>query len=75
MKILIGVLRELTGLFIDDGMLALALVAVVALAALVAWAVPASPLAAGALLLLGCLAALIASVSIGTMRSRRDIRA
>jgi hypothetical protein len=73
MKILVGVLRELTGLFIDDGMLALALLAVVALAALVAWAVPASPLATGAVLLLGCLAALIASVSVGTIRSRRDI--
>jgi hypothetical protein len=67
------ILRELLGLFVDDGMLALALVAVVALSALVAWRVPAQPMAAGALLLAGSVAALLASVSIGARRSRADI--
>lgn len=62
MKILIGACRELVGLFIDDGMLALALVAVVGLAAFVAWTVPSAPLAAGLVLLLGCLGALIGNV-------------
>ena len=67
------IVHELLGLFIDDGMLALALVAVVALAALVAWIVPALPIAAGVVLLLGSLGALFTSVSIATIRSRRDI--
>ena len=62
MKILIGVLRELVGLFVDDGMLALALIAVVALAALVAWTVSNVPMAAGLVLLLGCLGALFGNV-------------
>lgn len=62
MKILVGIFRELIGLFIDDGMLALAIVAVVALAALVAWAVPTAPIAAGVVLALGCLAALLGNV-------------
>jgi MFS-type transporter involved in bile tolerance (Atg22 family) len=73
MKLLVAILRELLGLFIDDGMLALVLVAVVAAAAFVAWAIPALPMVAGAVLLFGCLGALIASVSAETSRSRRDI--
>jgi hypothetical protein len=63
MKILIGAFRELLGLFIDDGMLALALVAVVVLAALVARTVPDVPMAAGLVLLLGCLGALFGNVA------------
>jgi hypothetical protein len=55
------ILRELLGLFVDDGALALALVAVVVAAAIVATIVP-YPLAAGLVLLVGCLAVLIGNV-------------
>lgn len=55
-------LKELAGLFVDDGMLALAIAAVVAVAAVVATFVPATPLAAGAVLLAGCPAVLLINV-------------
>jgi hypothetical protein len=63
MKILVTVFRELAGLIVDDGSLALAIIAVVACAAALASLVPAYPLAAGAVLLLGCLGALLANVT------------
>ena len=56
-------LRELAGLFVDDGALALAIIAVVVVAAIVAMLIPEVPLAAGAILLFGCLAALLVSVA------------
>jgi uncharacterized membrane protein YdjX (TVP38/TMEM64 family) len=56
-------LRELAGLFVDDGALALAIIAVVVIAAIVAMLIPQVPLAAGAILLFGCLAALLVSVA------------
>jgi uncharacterized membrane protein YdjX (TVP38/TMEM64 family) len=56
-------LRELAGLFVDDGALALAIIAVVVVAAIVAMLIPEAPLAAGAILLFGCLAALLVSVA------------
>ncbi|MCK1634830.1 hypothetical protein [Bradyrhizobium sp. 162] len=54
-------LRELAGLFVDDGALALATLAVVSLAGTLAVLMPDTPLAAGAVLLFGCLAALVSS--------------
>ncbi|UPJ74107.1 hypothetical protein [Bradyrhizobium sp. 187] len=54
-------LRELAGLFVDDG--ALAILAVVSLAGTLAVLMPDTPLAAGAVLLFGCLAALVSSVA------------
>jgi hypothetical protein len=57
-----NVLRELAGLFVDDGALALAIIAVVIVAGLVAILIPDAPLAAGAILLVGSLAALVWSV-------------
>jgi hypothetical protein len=57
-----AVLRELTGLFVDDGLLALEIVAVVLLSAASATLIPGVPLAAGAILLFGCLAVLLANV-------------
>jgi len=54
-------LRELAGLFVDDGALALAILAVVGLAGMAAVLMPNTPLAAGAVLLFGCLAALVSS--------------
>jgi hypothetical protein len=61
-------LRELAGLFVDDGALALAIIAVVVLTGIAAMLMPDVPLAAGAILLFGCLAALVVSVA----RAGRD---
>jgi hypothetical protein len=58
---LTSLLRELVKLFVDDGALALAIVAVVAAAAILATMMSAAPLAAGAVLLFGCLGALLAN--------------
>jgi hypothetical protein len=62
MSMLANALRELIGLFVDDGALALAIVAIVLLAALVAALMPQLTWAAGAILLLGCLGALLLNV-------------
>jgi hypothetical protein len=62
MIILASVWRELAGLFVDDGALALAIVAVVLLAGILATLMPDIPLAAGAILLFGCLGVLFANV-------------
>jgi hypothetical protein len=61
MTALTGLLRELVKLFVDDGALALAIVAVVAAAAILAKLVPDVYLAAGAVLLFGCLGVLFAN--------------
>jgi hypothetical protein len=55
-------MKSLLGLFVDDGMLALALLVVVAMAAVVARIAPGAPLAAGLVLLLGCVGALYVNV-------------
>jgi hypothetical protein len=62
MNALKRVFRELTGLFVDDGALALEIVAVVVLAAISHTAFPNKPLAAGGILLFGCLGALLFNV-------------
>ena len=69
MRILIGFFRELAGLFIDDGMLALSLIAIVGFAALVTWIAPTAPLAAGVVLVFGCPAALLHNVTRAAKRS------
>ena len=61
MTAIMNLLRELAGLFVDDGRLALSVLAVVGLAAILSL-VPGASLAAGAVLVLGCLGALIANV-------------
>ena len=67
MKTLVNIFRELAGLFIDDGLFALALSVVVVLAAIVAAIAPAVPIAAGVVLLAGCLGVLLGNVtSTGT---------
>jgi len=55
------IMREVAGLFVDDGWLALAIVAVVVLAAAIS-RVPGASLTAGLVLLLGCLLVLVANV-------------
>jgi hypothetical protein len=62
MSALATVFRELAGLFVDDGALALAILALVALAGITAALMPQVPLAAGAILLFGCLGALVLNV-------------
>ncbi len=62
MKTLINIVRELAGLFIDDGLLALAISGVVALAAIVAALTPDTPIAAGVVLLVGCPGVLFSNV-------------
>jgi hypothetical protein len=61
---LANMLRELAGLFVDDGALALAIIAVVAFAGMVVTAMPQASLAAGVVLLLGCLGVLFASAVV-----------
>jgi hypothetical protein len=56
------VIQELIGLFVDDGALAIAILGIVAFAALVAAAVPGMPLAAGAILVLGCPGVLLINI-------------
>jgi hypothetical protein len=56
------VIQEVIGLFVDDGALAIAILGVVAFAALVAAAVPGMPLAAGAILVLGCPGVLLINI-------------
>lgn len=62
MSTLADALRELLGMFVDDGALALAIVTTVASAAMVAALVPQYPLAAGGVLVLGCFGGLLVSV-------------
>jgi hypothetical protein len=63
MTALTNVLRELAGLFVDDGALALVIMAVVVVAGVVATLLPEVPLVAGGILLFGCLAALLSSAA------------
>jgi len=60
---LIASLRELVGLFVEDGALALAIVAVVMTAGIVAALAPALSWLSGVILLCGCLAVLIGNVA------------
>ena len=68
MNMLIAVLRELIGLFVDDGSLALMILVVVMLAGILATLMPDFQLAAGALLLFGCLGVLLANVARAARR-------
>ncbi len=63
MTVLTNALWELAGLFVDDGALALVIIAVVIITGVVATLLPEVPLVAGGILLFGCLAALLSSVA------------
>ena len=58
-----AVLRALAGLFVEDGALALEIVAVVVLAGISATLIPDVALTAGGILLFGCLGVLFANVA------------
>jgi hypothetical protein len=62
MRTLTAILREVAGLFVDDGSLALAILAVVAVAAFLAIVLKTSAFAVGLVLLGGCVAVLIENV-------------
>ena len=68
MKMLADMVRELAGLFVDDGALALAIVTIVVLAGIVAALMPGVPLVAGAILLFGCLVVLVLNVARAARR-------
>ena len=63
MNMLGSVFRELLGLFVDDGWLALEILEVVMLAVISAALIPDLPLATGAILLFGCLGVLFANAA------------
>ena len=68
MNAVVSVFRELFGLFVDDGALALAILAVIALAGIFSTLMANIPLAAGAIILFGCLGVLVANVAISSHR-------
>jgi hypothetical protein len=68
MNALGAALRELFGLFVDDGAFAAEILAIVILAAATAALIPDVPFAAGAILLPGCLGVLLASVARAARR-------
>jgi hypothetical protein len=68
MNTLIEALRELAGLFVEDGSLALAILAVVAVAMILS-VFAAAPVAAGVVLLVGCLGVLVENI----LRARRQV--
>ena len=68
MNVLRAAAHELLGLFVDDGALALAILAVVIAAAISAALAPDEPLVTGAILLLGCFGVLAISVARATRR-------
>jgi hypothetical protein len=66
MSAIIAVLRALIGLFVDDGSLALSILAVVALCALLALGFADMEIVVGAVLFLGCLGVLAINVARAT---------
>jgi uncharacterized membrane protein YgdD (TMEM256/DUF423 family) len=68
MKNLAAALRELAGLFVEDGALALAIIAVVVVAGLVAELAPAASWLSGLILFCGCLGVLVVNVATAQRR-------
>jgi hypothetical protein len=62
MSALVSVFRQLAALFVEDGWLAFTILCIVALAAVLALLTPCLSLAAGAVLLFGCLGVLLVNV-------------
>jgi hypothetical protein len=68
MTMMATALRMLVGLFVDDGSLALAIIAIILLSWIFATTMADLPLAAGAVLLVGCLGVLFANVMKAAQR-------
>ena len=62
MKLLTAIVHELTGLFIDDGLLALGILITVALTAISGLLMADARIVGGAILLFGCLSVLFVNV-------------
>ena len=73
MTMLTTAAQMVVGLFVDDGSLALAILAVVVLSGITATLVPDMPLVTGAVLLGGCLGVLFANVMTATGQKSRGI--
>ena len=73
MTMLTTAAQMVVGLFVDDGSLALAILAVVVLSGIAATLVPDMPLVTGAALLGGCLGVLFANVMKATGQKSRDV--
>ena len=67
MNALGAMLRDLVGLFVEDGSLALAIITVVAVAAILS-VLAAAPVAIGVVLLVGCAGVLVENI----LRARRN---
>lgn len=68
MNIVKLIVAELIGMFIDDELLAIAVLVVVGIAAALAYAFHTAAFVVGAVLLLGCVAVLVASAVRGIRR-------
>jgi hypothetical protein len=68
MKMLVGWVKEIVGLFVDDAGLALTILAVVVAAMVLAFALHLPSLATGGVIVIGCVAALAMSVQRGRGR-------
>lgn len=68
MTALAALFRIVIGLFVDDGALALAILAVIIAAGAIARLFPSLPLVAGAVLLFGCLGALLTNAIAAARR-------
>jgi hypothetical protein len=73
MTMLATAAQTVVGLFVDDGSLALAILAVVVLSGITITLVPDMPLVSGAVLLGGCLGVLFANVMKATGRKSRGV--
>jgi hypothetical protein len=65
MKVFVALLKEIIGLFVDDAGLALSVVGVVAAALVLTFGLHAPSLVTGAVMVLGCVSALVVSVRRG----------
>lgn len=72
MKLLLVAVSEIAGLFVDDGLLAVAAVLMLGFAGLLIKVAGAPPLATGGLLVVGCIGALYLSVRRATRAAPRD---
>jgi len=68
MSMLASMARQVVGLFIDDGSLALSILGVIAMSAAIGVLMPGAQLLAGGVLLVGCLAALVINTSRAARR-------
>jgi len=68
MNILVNASQALVGLFVDDGSLALGIIATVLLSGILTSLMPDKPLVPGAVLLVGCLGVLFANMMKAAQR-------